>query len=63
MSVQDRLARSGCPSADAESLADSWLRVGDFLLYEVDAEASVRRAESVVSWPKSGLPGPVISLR
>jgi hypothetical protein len=29
-----------------------------FLLYEVDAEVSVRRAESVASWPKSGLPGP-----
>ena len=32
--VLTRLAQAGCPQADAESLADSWLRVGDFLLAE-----------------------------
>jgi adenine-specific DNA-methyltransferase len=32
--VSTRLAQAGCPWADAKSLADSWLHVGDFLLAE-----------------------------
>ena len=32
--VLNQLAEAGCPSADAASLADSWLHVGDFLLAE-----------------------------
>jgi hypothetical protein len=32
--VLNQLTDAGCPEADAESLADSWLHVGDFLLAE-----------------------------
>jgi adenine-specific DNA-methyltransferase len=32
--VLARLAQAGCPCDEAESLADSWLHVGDFLLTE-----------------------------
>lgn len=32
--VLDELAQAGCPQPEAESLADSWLHIGDFLLAE-----------------------------
>lgn len=44
--VLDQVMRAGCPSAEAESLADSWLHVGDFLLAE-----QMRGADLVVGNP------------
>ncbi|HEX2322086.1 MAG TPA: Eco57I restriction-modification methylase domain-containing protein [Streptosporangiaceae bacterium] len=39
--VLGRLAQAECPSAEAESLADAWLRVGDFVLAEHSAGADL----------------------